>query len=169
MRFLHPGNRRILAYLREDGDETLLVVANLSRYAQWTELDLAEYAGLVPVELFGAVEFPRIGSDPYLVSLGPHSFQWFRLARDPVMTERPAGAGGELPELPWRGDLGQLLGSPGPGVAGVLLRWMRSRQWYRGGGQPVLAARIVDVVVMPSDAASRRSPWWRSVTATRSR
>jgi maltose alpha-D-glucosyltransferase/alpha-amylase len=151
LRFLHPGNRRILAYLREDGEETLLVVANLSRYAQWTELDLAEYAGLVPVELFGAVEFQRISSGPYLVSLGPHSFQWFRLSRDPALTEAQAGTVGELPDLPWRGDLGQLLRSPGPRVAGVLLRWMRSRQWYRGGGQPVLAARIVDVVVMPSD------------------
>ncbi len=151
LRFLHPGNRRILAYLREDGDETLLVVANLSRYAQWTELDLGEYAGLVPVELFGAVEFPRIGSTPYLISLGPHSFQWFRLSRDPVMAELPAGTGGELPELPWKGDLMQLLGSPGNRVAGVLLRWMRTRKWYRGSGQAVLAARIVDVMVIPSD------------------
>ena len=81
------------------------MVANLSRYAQWTELDLAAYAGLVPVELFGAVEFPRIGSEPYRVKLGPHSFLWFRLARDPLAGEGPAWHEDDLPELRWRGDL----------------------------------------------------------------
>ena len=150
LRFLHPGNRRILAFIREDGDETLLVVANLSRYAQWTELDLAPYAGQVPVELFGAVEFPRIGSQPYLVNLGPHSFLWFRLTRDPLAGEGPAWHEGDLPELRWRGDLAQLLRRPGEQVADVLLRWMLTRSWYRGGGQAVQAARVKEVLVIPA-------------------
>ena len=92
LRFLHPDNRRILAFIREHEDETILVVANLSRYAQWTELPLAGYEGRVPIELFGSVEFPRVGADPYLISLGPHSFLWFRLAADPVAGELAAGA-----------------------------------------------------------------------------
>ena len=87
LRFLHPENRRILAFVREHEDETILVVANLSRYAQWTELPLDAFEGRVPVELFGSVDFPRIGADPYMISLGPHSFLWFRLARDPVAGE----------------------------------------------------------------------------------
>ncbi len=151
LRFLHPGNRRILAFIREDGDETLLVVANLSRYAQWTELDLATYAGQVPVELFGAVEFPRIGSHPYLVNLGPHSFLWFRLSRDPLAGEGPAWHEGDLPELRWRGDLAQLLRRPGEQVADVLLRWMRTRSWYRGDGQGVQTAHVTEVLVIPAD------------------
>ena len=150
LRFLHPGNRRILAFIRDDGDETLLVVANLSRYAQWTELDLAPYAGQVPVELFGAVEFPRIGSHPYLVNLGPHSFLWFRLTRDPLAGEGPAWHEGDLPELRWRGDLAQLLRRPGEQVADVLLRWMLTRSWYRGAGQAVQAARVKEVLVIPA-------------------
>ena len=154
LRFLHPGNRRILAYLREDGDETLLVVANLSRYAQWTELDLAAYAGQVPVELFGAVEFPRVGSEPYLVNLGPHSFLWFSLSREPVSSEGPAWHEDGLPELRWRGDLEQLLRRPGDQVAGVLLRWMRTRSWYRGSGQAAQAARVVEVIVLPGERAA---------------
>ncbi len=84
LQFLHPDNRRILAFIREHEDETILVVANLSRYAQWTELPLGRYEGRIPVELFGSVEFPRIGREPYMVSLGPHSFLWFRLAADPA-------------------------------------------------------------------------------------
>ena len=99
----------------------------------WTS---APYAGQVPVELFGAVEFPRIGSQPYLVNLGPHSFLWFRLARDPLAGEGPAWHEGDLPELRWRGDLAQLLRRPGEQVADVLLRWMLTRSWYRGAARP---------------------------------
>jgi len=147
--FLHPDNRRILAFVREYEGETILVVANLSRYAQWTELALAEYEGRVPVELFGAVEFPRVGSDPYLISLGPHSFLWFRLAEDPASTDLTR-ASGDLPELAWRGDLVSRLKKHNDEAADVLLRWMVRRRWYRGGTHAVGGASIVDVLPLPS-------------------
>src|SRR3712207_6434766 len=60
LEFLHPENRRILAFTRQLGDETLLVVANLSRYVQHVNLDLSAYPGRVPVEMFGRVEFPTV-------------------------------------------------------------------------------------------------------------
>ncbi|MEA3409799.1 MAG: maltose alpha-D-glucosyltransferase, partial [Candidatus Eisenbacteria bacterium] len=148
LRFLHPDNRRILAFVREYEGETILVVANLSRYAQWTELSLADYEGRIPIELFGSVEFPRIGAEPYLISLGPHSFLWFRLATDPVTGEVTASS--DLPELAWRGDLMTRLKRPTDEVADVLLRWMVSRRWYRGGTHAVASAHITDVVAIPS-------------------
>ncbi len=77
--FLHPENRKVLAYLREHAGTTLLCVANLSRFAQYVELDLSAYRGRVPVELIGRVHFPRIGELPYLLTLGPHDFYWFEL------------------------------------------------------------------------------------------
>jgi maltose alpha-D-glucosyltransferase/alpha-amylase len=82
--FLHPENRKILAYLRrlkhEDGTiETVLCVANLSRFAQPVELDLSAYAGLVPVEMLGYVSFPAISAKPYPLTLAPYSFLWFEL------------------------------------------------------------------------------------------
>ena len=153
LRFLHPGNRRILAYLREHDGETLLVVANLSRYAQWTELPLAEYEGRVPVELFGSVEFPRIGADPYLVSLGPHSFLWFRLAPDPTDGEL-AALDAHLPEVAWRDDLLALVRRPGDALADLLLRWLVTQRWYRGGANKVASARIVAAVVLGTAPAS---------------
>jgi maltose alpha-D-glucosyltransferase/alpha-amylase len=149
LEFLHPDNRRILAFIREHGDETLLVVANLSRYAQWTELPLGAYEGRVPVELFGSVEFPRIGADPYLISLGPHSFLWFRLATDPGATDLATGPR-DLPELAWRGDLMARLKRPTDEVADVLLRWMLARRWYRDADHAVQTARILDSIAIPS-------------------
>jgi maltose alpha-D-glucosyltransferase/alpha-amylase len=79
LKFLHPSNRKVLAYIREDGEETVLCVANLSRFAQPAQLDLSEYDGMVPIEMLGYVEFPRIGKLPYAVTLAPYGFLWLEL------------------------------------------------------------------------------------------
>jgi maltose alpha-D-glucosyltransferase/alpha-amylase len=79
MKFLPCENRRLVAYLREYQDQRIVVVNNLSATAQPAELDLHNFAGLVPVELLGNHAFPPVGERPYFLSLGPHSFFWFRL------------------------------------------------------------------------------------------
>ncbi len=79
LEFLYPDNRKVLCFLRKTTDQILLAVFNLSRFVQGVELDLSPYRGLMPVELFGQVEFPPIGDQPYFLTLGPHSFYWFTL------------------------------------------------------------------------------------------
>ena len=74
LRFLYPGNRRVMAYLREFDGDTILCVANLSRTPQAVELDLADYEGWVPVELSGPSPFPPIGKLNYLLTLPPYGF-----------------------------------------------------------------------------------------------
>jgi maltose alpha-D-glucosyltransferase / alpha-amylase len=78
---LHPANRKAFAFIRRQGDEVLLCVNNLSRFAQAVELDLRVFNGYIPVELFGDTPFPRIGELPYLLTFGPHGFFWFKLIR----------------------------------------------------------------------------------------
>jgi maltose alpha-D-glucosyltransferase/alpha-amylase len=39
----------------------------------------------MPVEMIGETTFPLIGDLPYFLTLGPHSFYWFRL--DPPVEE----------------------------------------------------------------------------------
>jgi maltose alpha-D-glucosyltransferase/alpha-amylase len=80
--FLHPGNRKILAYLREYQGESILCVANLGRSAQPVELDLSRFDGQVPVEMSGRTPFPPIGQLPYLLTLPGHGFYWFLLTSD---------------------------------------------------------------------------------------
>jgi maltose alpha-D-glucosyltransferase/alpha-amylase len=82
LEFLHPGNRKVIAYLREYEDEAILCVANLSRSAQPVELDLSRFRGLVPVELLGNSSFPPLGDLPYFLTLPGYGFYWFRLARE---------------------------------------------------------------------------------------
>jgi maltose alpha-D-glucosyltransferase/alpha-amylase len=79
--FLYPANHRVLAYVRKYGNETILAVNNLSATAQAVELDLKAYRGNILVEMFGRNIFPRIGELPYLLTLGPYQFYWFRLRR----------------------------------------------------------------------------------------
>jgi maltose alpha-D-glucosyltransferase/alpha-amylase len=79
--FLKPANHRVLAYLRTLGKEQVLVVCNLSSSAQAVELDLSALAGALPIEMFGKSLFPRIGELPYMLTLGPYAFYWFKLRR----------------------------------------------------------------------------------------
>jgi maltose alpha-D-glucosyltransferase/alpha-amylase len=78
---LDPHNRRVFVFLRRYRDEVILCVNNLSRFAQYVELNLAEFKGCVPLELWGEIPFPPIGDLPYLLTLGPHNFLWFRIAQ----------------------------------------------------------------------------------------
>jgi maltose alpha-D-glucosyltransferase/alpha-amylase len=82
LEFLSPGNRKVLAYLRELGDEAILCVANLSRSAQPVELDLQRFKGRVPIEMLGRTAFPPIGERFYLFTLPAYGFYWLRLAAD---------------------------------------------------------------------------------------
>jgi maltose alpha-D-glucosyltransferase / alpha-amylase len=96
---LYPANRRVLAYLREHEDETVLVVANLSRTAQAVLLDLPQFAGRTPFEMLGSTAFPPITTSHYAVTLAPYGFFWFSLVRDPSGTAAPIRSSA-LPELP---------------------------------------------------------------------
>ena len=148
--FLHPENRKVLAFVRATEDETLLVVANLSRYSQWTHLDLARWEGLLPIELFGSVEFPRIGREPWMVSLGPHSFLWFRIESDVVSTAITEAHAAELPSIPRTPDLAGLLGRHRRDrLTEVLLDWMQHRRWYRGKARRIKSASIVEGIPVP--------------------
>ena len=79
LEFLDTSNDKVLAYLRAYEGTTVLVVLNLSRFVQYSELDLRRFAGSTPVELIGGTRFPPIGELPYFFTLGPHGFYWFKL------------------------------------------------------------------------------------------
>jgi maltose alpha-D-glucosyltransferase / alpha-amylase len=79
---LEPSNPRIFAHVRRWEEEIVLCVHNLARSAQAVELDLAQFAGLVPEEMAGQTRFPPIGELPYLLTFGPRGFYWFRLLED---------------------------------------------------------------------------------------
>src|SRR6202040_1934936 len=79
MSYIRPANRSVLAYVRQYGDEVILCVANLSRSAQATELNLSAWKDRIPLEMLGRTRFPAIGELPYMITLSPYGFYWFQL------------------------------------------------------------------------------------------
>ncbi len=83
MTIIRSDNPRVLSFVRSYEDESILVVANLSRFAQVVSLDLSAYAGYIPEETLSSNEFPTIGRNPYTLTLTPHGHFWFVLRRRP--------------------------------------------------------------------------------------
>ena len=79
MTFIRPENRSVLCYVRQYQGEVILCVANLSRSAQATELDLSAFKDRIPLEMLGRTRFPPIGELPYMITLAPYGFYWFEL------------------------------------------------------------------------------------------
>ncbi len=150
--FFAPNNRKILAYLRRYEGETVLCVANLSRFAQPFELDLAELAGMTPVEMRGYVEFPRIGKTPYPLTLGPYGFLWLELQN----REEPASPAVEEPALVVAaGDplAGLLQGNPRRVLESRFLPEFLTRQrWYGGKARVIVSCQIEDTIRIAPDA-----------------
>jgi maltose alpha-D-glucosyltransferase/alpha-amylase len=143
--YLYPGNRKILAYLREYEGETILCVCNLSRTAQAVELDLAAYAGRVPVELVGGASFPPIGQLTYLLTLPPYGFYWFILATEAAMPawHSPAPeAMSELSTLVLRDSLAEVLADAPRLVLerDALPQYLGHRRWFSGKESGLKAA-----------------------------
>src|SRR5256885_11002838 len=84
---MHPDNPKVLAFLRRWENETIVVVANLSRFSQSAELDLSRFAGCVPMEVFSRNLFRSIRKTRYVITLGPHAYYWFAL-QTPTDTRR---------------------------------------------------------------------------------
>jgi maltose alpha-D-glucosyltransferase/alpha-amylase len=72
-------NPRVFAHVRRYENDIVVCVHNIARSAQAVQLDLSEFEGMVPEEMFGRSRFPRIGTLPYLLTLGPRGFFWFQL------------------------------------------------------------------------------------------
>ncbi len=84
--FLSPENSRVLAYIRADSDESVLIVANLSRNLQSVQLDLSTFSGRTPVDMFGASPLLPVGAEEYSLTLPPYGFYWLSLI-EPASTE----------------------------------------------------------------------------------
>ncbi len=157
LRFLLPENNRVLAFLRTLKNQTILVVANLSRFAQFVELDLAEFRGCTPTELLGHTPFPRIGELPYLLTLGPHSFYWFSIQPhvEPSLnvTESSLVVRAEnLPTLKTKAKWQNILHAKGrESLAKLLPDWLARRRWFSGKAKIIRSATITDVVPLESD------------------
>ncbi len=148
LEFLHPDNGKVLAFERTHENETVLVVANLSRHVQAVELDLGHHRSSRPVEAFGRIPFPEIGELPYLLTLGPHEFYWFRIERTPEESREP----GELPRIRLRSEDADVFRASTQ-LARVLARDMPARRWFRSKASTITEVDVVDALTVPGSEA----------------
>jgi maltose alpha-D-glucosyltransferase/alpha-amylase len=155
LKFLYPGNRKVLAYLRTLGDETVLCVANMSRSLQAVELDLASFLGQVPVEIMGGSPFPPVGALPYLLTLPAYGFYSFQLCADAKLPAWHQPTPETMPDfetLVLRGPI-----SEGPVMAhhrGMLERdilptYLSVRRWFAAKDRGVAAIHVLYAAEWP--------------------
>ncbi len=159
--FLNPANRRILAYLRDlnrgDGThETVLCVANLSRFAQPVALDLSSYAGMQPVEMLGYVPFPAIADEPYVLSLAPYSFLWLELHAPELEQEGTPETTDEVAQRPEAMDLavsgwaGFLAAEGMALLESSLPAWLAEQRWFGAKARTIAAVQVREWVELPA-------------------
>jgi maltose alpha-D-glucosyltransferase / alpha-amylase len=167
--FLNPENRKVLAYIRDldrgDGSrETVLCVANLSRFAQPVSLDLSAWQGMEPVEMIGYVQFPPITLEAYSLSLAPYSFLWLEL-QPPTPKAEPAEPPIELQaEIPsdepaaldllTKGWPGFVAGHGLPLLESALPGWLPRQRWFGAKSRKILNIKVLDWVELPAAIAA---------------
>jgi maltose alpha-D-glucosyltransferase/alpha-amylase len=170
LEFLHPENRKILAYLRrlkrdDDSEEIVLCVANLSRFAQPVSLDLAPYSGMMPVEMLGYVSFPQIGSQPYPLTVAPYSFLWFELQPAPAhiaesTDERQIHEQGEEVALELLATGWSALAS-GRGLEllqTALPQWLLRQRFFGAKTKTITSIGVIDFAAIPLAASTAQTP-----------
>jgi maltose alpha-D-glucosyltransferase/alpha-amylase len=149
LEFLHPENRRVLAFIRHHEDEHVLVVANLSRFTQCVELDLSRYQGMRPLELFGSTEFPPVADRPYFLSLAPHTFHWFALLPKDAPEAGLRIRTGEPPTLAVESWENVFTPAVRATINPMLPSFLRGRRWFRSRTRTIRLAEIHEVIPMP--------------------
>ena len=158
LRFLAPENRKVLAYVREDENSTILCVANLSRFAQPVTLDLSEFDGMTPVEMLGYVEFPAITKAPYHVTLSSYGFFWLELQTSP---DRIALDDASNPEAATQLSLRQARDWEGVFAgAGRLFEerllpdYLPRQRWFGAKSKTIVSTRVTDWAPLASESGS---------------
>jgi maltose alpha-D-glucosyltransferase / alpha-amylase len=139
-----PKNPRVLAFLRRFDHETLLVVANFSRFVQHVELDLREYRGVRPLELFGLSRLGVIGRRPYSLTVGPHGWYWLRLSEAERHHSAVPSGDQDWPQLTVDTDWRELLTQHGPQLEAALEPFVKRQRWFGGKSQTLTRIDLVD-------------------------
>ena len=155
MKFLDPSNRKVLAYLRQYEDESVLCIANLSRFAQPVDLDLSDLEGMVPVEMLGYVEFPIIGHQPYRFTLASYSFLWLELQQ----STQPMEASVDLAEqAPLHADGGWESIFDGANRQRLetvnFTEYLLKQRWFAGKSRHIKTTRVADWAVIKAPYAA---------------
>jgi maltose alpha-D-glucosyltransferase/alpha-amylase len=145
--FLNVDNPKVLAYLRRYEDETLLIVINLSKFAQVAEVPLEGYKGHMLTELMSRNRFPAVGeAGTYFFTLGPHNYLWFALEKaHPEIDEQKA-----IPQLQIKQWDDIMTKANRQALENVVLpRYLKQSKWFTGRARNFYSVEIINNVTIP--------------------
>lgn len=143
--FLAPANAKVLAFTRVYEEEVILVLANLSRFSQAAEIELTDYEGYIPVEIFSQNKFPKVTDKPYLFTLGPHSYYWFLLEKEESYQEDQS----RLPQLSLNRWQGLFEGKTVQQLEQkVLPNYIKSCRWFGSKAKVIKSVKIKDNIFL---------------------
>jgi maltose alpha-D-glucosyltransferase/alpha-amylase len=159
MTFIRPTNRSVLAYVRQWGDEVILCVANLSRTAQATELDLSPWKERVPREMLGRNKFPAIGELPYMLTMAPYGFYWFMLEERDVSEHTQPAVVPEFETLvvPLGSSWMTLERTRGVFERDVLPAHLARTRWYPERNPKAIQTKLTSAIPFANEGDNR--PW----------
>ncbi len=145
--FLFPDNAKVLVFIRTFKEETILIVANLSKLFQVVELDLSKYAGFTPQTTYSLIKFPVIRETPYVLTMGPYNYIWLYLRKiDETAAVREERS---VPELrTFRTDWSRVFqGTAREKLeADVLPGYLRQCRWFGGKAGTIREIKIVESI-----------------------
>jgi maltose alpha-D-glucosyltransferase/alpha-amylase len=145
--FLNTDNPKVLAFLRRYENETLLIVVNLSKFAQVAEVPLDGYRGYTPVELMSRNKFPAVGKDStYFFTMGPHNYLWFSLEK----THQELNEQKAVPTLQVNGLIDILKKNLRNDLEGAILpAYLKRSKWFTGRARTIYNTEIVNYATIP--------------------
>ncbi len=148
LKFINTSNSKILAFVREYEKEAILVIVNLSRYSQHVELDLSEYAGSAPMEVFSRNDFPVISKEPYSFSLQFKNYFWFEL-RKPEYEESFDDTYQQQPLIISASEWNKMGSKLQNSIKQKLFGFILNNQWFKGNTKKLRNINVIDVIPVP--------------------
>jgi len=153
MEFLNPANSRVIAYVRSFENEIILIVANLSRFVQYVELDLSRYKGMAPIELFSRSAFPPIGDLPYLLTLGPHGFVWFSIEAPKANKNVADLTNYVTPRIELSSADGLMRAQGRQALSEMLPHYLPRCRWFRSKAHVIKSVQVSDAISLSNGEA----------------
>lgn len=156
LEFIHSDNPRVLVFVRRYQDDTVLVIANLSRLSQHASINLSEFEGRALVEVFGRTIFPPIGEKPYMVTLNPYAFYWFSMEQLRLVdvSSHDVSTEGPIPTITLRGTWEYLLKKRNRTILEeTMVSYIKNHRWYGGKARQIQSFQVQDIIPIPYDTS----------------
>jgi len=150
LKFIYHDNPRVLTFLRTYKNESILVLANLSHFAQAVSLDLSKYSGNIPKEIFSQNRFPVIKNAPYIITMGPYDYYWFVLSKQEETLSTAEST--KIPVLNIDGKWEKVLGHKNKEILEqkVFPLYLQRSRWFGGKAKTIQKISIQDTIPIPS-------------------